>query len=35
MPSAIACVGGGKKPGMQVIGGGTHAPIHEQLRPSG
>jgi 3-oxoacyl-[acyl-carrier-protein] synthase-3 len=31
MPSAIACVGGGKKPGMQVIGGGTHAPIHQQL----
>ena len=29
--SAIACVGGEKKPGMQVIGGGTHAPIHEQL----
>lgn len=29
--SAIACVGGGKKPGMHVIGGGTHAPIHEQL----
>ena len=30
--SAIACVGGGRKPGMQVIGGGTHMPIHEQLR---
>jgi 3-oxoacyl-[acyl-carrier-protein] synthase III len=29
--SAIACVGGGRKPGMQVIGGGTHAPIHVQL----
>jgi 3-oxoacyl-[acyl-carrier-protein] synthase-3 len=29
--SAIACVGGGRKPGMQVIGGGTHRPIHEQL----
>jgi 3-oxoacyl-[acyl-carrier-protein] synthase III len=29
--SAIACVGGGRKPGMHVIGGGTHAPIHEQL----
>ena len=29
--SAIASVGGGRKPGMQVIGGGTHAPVHVQL----
>jgi len=29
--SAIACVGGGRPPGMQVIGGGTFKPIHEQL----
>jgi 3-oxoacyl-[acyl-carrier-protein] synthase-3 len=29
--AALACVGGEKKPGMQVIGGGTHAPIHKQL----
>jgi len=29
--SAIACVGGGHKPGMQVIGGGTHQPIAKQL----
>ncbi len=29
--SAIACVGGGRKPGMQVIGGGTYLPIHKQL----
>jgi 3-oxoacyl-[acyl-carrier-protein] synthase-3 len=29
--SAIACVGGGRKPGMQVIGGGTYKPVHEQL----
>lgn len=29
--SALACVGGQRKPGMQVIGGGTHAPIQEQL----
>lgn len=29
--SAIACVGGGRKPGMQVVGGGTYKPIHEQL----
>ena len=29
--SVIASVGGGRKPGMQVIGGGTHAPVHEQL----
>ncbi|HEX4109938.1 MAG TPA: 3-oxoacyl-ACP synthase III family protein [Solirubrobacteraceae bacterium] len=30
--SAIACVGGHRPPGMQVIGGGTHRPIHEQLQ---
>lgn len=30
--SAIACLGGDRKPGMQVIGGGTHAPVHEQLK---
>jgi len=30
--SAFACVGGDRKPGMQVIGAGTHAPIHTQLR---
>jgi 3-oxoacyl-[acyl-carrier-protein] synthase III len=29
--SAICCVGGDRKPGMQVIGGGTHAPIASQL----
>jgi 3-oxoacyl-[acyl-carrier-protein] synthase-3 len=29
--SAFACVGGNRKPGMQIVGGGTHAPIHEQL----
>jgi 3-oxoacyl-[acyl-carrier-protein] synthase-3 len=29
--SALACVGGDRKPGMQVIGGATHAPISEQL----
>jgi 3-oxoacyl-[acyl-carrier-protein] synthase-3 len=28
--SAMACVGGSRKPGMQVIGAGTHAPLHEQ-----
>jgi 3-oxoacyl-[acyl-carrier-protein] synthase-3 len=28
--SALSAVGGGHKIGMQVIGGGTHAPIHEQ-----
>jgi 3-oxoacyl-[acyl-carrier-protein] synthase-3 len=30
--SAIACMGGARKPGMQVIGGGTHAPFEEQRR---
>jgi 3-oxoacyl-[acyl-carrier-protein] synthase-3 len=29
--SAVACVGGDKKPGMQIVGGGTHAPLHKQL----
>jgi len=29
--SAICSMGGDRKPGMQVIGGGTHAPIAEQL----
>jgi 3-oxoacyl-[acyl-carrier-protein] synthase-3 len=28
--AALACVGGGRKPGMQVIGGGTHAPVAKQ-----
>jgi 3-oxoacyl-[acyl-carrier-protein] synthase III len=30
--AAIACVGGERPPGMQVIGGGTFKPIHEQLK---
>lgn len=29
--SAIASVGGTRRPGMQIVGAGTHAPIHEQL----
>ena len=28
--SALACVGGERKPGMQVVGGGTHAPLAQQ-----
>jgi 3-oxoacyl-[acyl-carrier-protein] synthase-3 len=28
--SAIACVGGERPPGMQVVGGGTSAPVHVQ-----
>lgn len=32
MGGAIACVGGAKAPGMQIVGaGGTHAPLHQQL----
>jgi 3-oxoacyl-[acyl-carrier-protein] synthase-3 len=31
LEAAFACVGGDRKPGMQVIGGGTHAPIAQQL----
>jgi 3-oxoacyl-[acyl-carrier-protein] synthase-3 len=30
--TAFASVGGFHKPGMQIIGAGTHAPIHEQLK---
>lgn len=29
--SAIGSIGGEKTPGMQILGAGTHAPIHEQL----
>jgi 3-oxoacyl-[acyl-carrier-protein] synthase-3 len=29
--SAFACVGGSRKAGMQVVGGGTHQPIADQL----
>jgi 3-oxoacyl-[acyl-carrier-protein] synthase-3 len=32
MGSAMACVGGKREPGMQIIGAGTHAPIHEQVK---
>jgi 3-oxoacyl-[acyl-carrier-protein] synthase-3 len=28
--SALACVGGSRPPGMQVVGGGTHAPVEQQ-----
>lgn len=31
MPGATACIGGDRKPGIISVGGGTHAPIHEQL----
>jgi 3-oxoacyl-[acyl-carrier-protein] synthase-3 len=30
--AAMASVGGDRKPGMQIVGAGTHAPIHEQLK---
>jgi 3-oxoacyl-[acyl-carrier-protein] synthase-3 len=30
-PAALRCVGGGRKPGMQILGGGTATPIHHQL----
>lgn len=30
--SAIESMGGDRKPGMQIVGGGTHAPIHKQLK---
>jgi 3-oxoacyl-[acyl-carrier-protein] synthase III len=28
--AAMACVGGTRPPGMQIVGAGTHAPIHKQ-----
>jgi len=30
--SAIASVGGKRSPAMQIVGAGTHAPVHEQLK---
>jgi 3-oxoacyl-[acyl-carrier-protein] synthase-3 len=30
-PAAFRCVGGGRPPGMQIVGGGTATPIHQQL----
>jgi 3-oxoacyl-[acyl-carrier-protein] synthase III len=30
--SAIASVGGGRPAAMQIVGAGTHAPVHEQLK---
>ena len=30
--SAIACVGGGRKPGMEIVGGGTKTPLHKQIK---
>jgi 3-oxoacyl-[acyl-carrier-protein] synthase-3 len=32
LPGAMSCIGGFRKPGIQSVGGGTHAPIHEQLK---
>ena len=29
--SAMGSIGGRKKPGMQIIGAGTHSPVHKQL----
>lgn len=31
-PGAMACIGGSRPPGIHSVGGGTHAPIHEQLK---
>lgn len=30
--AAFSCVGGTRKPGMQIVGSGTHSPVHEQLK---
>jgi 3-oxoacyl-[acyl-carrier-protein] synthase-3 len=32
MPGAMRAVGGSRKPGIHSVGGGTHAPLHEQQR---
>ena len=32
MPGAMRAVGGRRKPGIHSVGGGTHAPLHEQQR---
>ncbi|MBB5801376.1 3-oxoacyl-[acyl-carrier-protein] synthase-3 [Saccharothrix ecbatanensis] len=32
LPGAMAAIGGDRKPGIWSVGGGTHAPIHEQLK---
>jgi 3-oxoacyl-[acyl-carrier-protein] synthase III len=32
LAAASASVGGGRKPGMQIVGAGTHAPVHEQTQ---
>jgi 3-oxoacyl-[acyl-carrier-protein] synthase III len=29
--AASSCIGGGRKPGIHSVGGGTHAPLHEQF----
>ena len=29
--ASSACVGGGRRPGMQIVGAGTHAPVHRQM----
>lgn len=30
--AALACIGGDRKPGMQIVGAGTHAPLHKQVQ---
>lgn len=30
--AAVACVGGGRKPGMEIVGGGTKTPLHKQIK---
>jgi 3-oxoacyl-[acyl-carrier-protein] synthase-3 len=31
LAASSACVGGGRKPGMQIVGAGTHAPVRRQM----
>jgi 3-oxoacyl-[acyl-carrier-protein] synthase III len=31
LAASAACVGGGRKPGMQIVGAGTHAPVKAQM----
>jgi len=32
LAGSMKCIGGDRQPGIHSVGGGTHAPIHEQLR---
>jgi 3-oxoacyl-[acyl-carrier-protein] synthase-3 len=31
LAASSRCIGGGRRPGMEIVGAGTHAPVHRQL----